>query len=71
MRIDDRFLMVAITISILACYVFTKDPMLGELMKYTLGATFGMFTSPNKNWIMTSTSDLQAKAIVAEFTGRN
>jgi hypothetical protein len=69
MKIDDRFLMVAITIAMAILYAFTKDALFGKMMEYTLVASFTMFVSPTKNWLITTASDSQVKAITSEFMG--
>lgn len=77
-KIDDRFLMVALTISVMVTYIYTRDPVLGDMVKYMLGATAGILvarSTSQKNLIVGDTSSPQATAsqnkIVADFLKDN
>jgi len=53
-QIDDRFLMVCFTVAVIVAYAATKDAVFAEMLKYTLGATFGvLITRANKVTIAT------------------
>lgn len=41
-QLDDRFLMVCFTTAVIVAYTVTKDQIFAEMLKYTLGATFGV-----------------------------
>ena len=67
-EIEDRFLMVALTGTLMAAFLATRDPLFADLLKYSIGATFGVLVArANKQIVVTGTTNEQAKAIVADF----
>jgi hypothetical protein len=68
-KIDDRLMMVALTVAIIAAYIGTRDPMLGEMMKYMLGATAGIMVARSQKQLVLSGGTAEAKAVVDDFLG--
>jgi hypothetical protein len=50
------------------CYTWSRDPLLGDVLKVLVGATGGVFTGKSSSLIVGS--DAQSKAIVSEFLSK-
>lgn len=69
--IEDRFLMVALTATLLTAYAVSRDPLFADLLKYSVGATFGVLVArANKQLVVTQATEQQAKSILSEFSSR-
>lgn len=64
--IEDRWLLFGLTLIILLSYTATRDPLLGDSVKYLIGATGGILLArAQKNLIVTGGD--KTDAIVQEF----
>ena len=68
--VDDRFLMVVLTVSVLTAFLLTREKVFADAFTYCLGGTFGVLIArANKQLVVTGTDD-QTKKIVSEFMAR-
>jgi hypothetical protein len=65
--LEDRFLMLVLTVTLLSAYLFTQDALFADLLKYSVGATFGVLVArANKQLVITQDTE-SAKSVVQKF----
>lgn len=67
-KIEDRWLMVALTLAVLVAFTITRDALIGDVCKVLIGGTVAIFTRRSEKLMIAEPG--QSKAIVDEFLGR-
>lgn len=65
-KIDDRLVMVALTLIVLGGYAATRDPLFGEMSKYMIGATAGIMVARTTRTLNVG-HDPATAAVVKDF----
>lgn len=68
-KLDDRLLMVALTVLVLGVYAATRDPLFGDMAKYILGATAGVMVARLQKTLTVTGDSSTAERAVKEFLG--
>lgn len=68
-NIDDRLLMTLLTVAVLAAYVVTRDAILGETLKYSFAALFGVMVARMQKTLTVADPET-ARTVAREFLGR-
>lgn len=68
-NIDDRLIMVALTLIVLGGYAATRDPLFGEMSKYMIGATAGIMVARTTRTLNVGSGPETAK-VVDEFLNK-
>lgn len=67
-KIEDRWLMVALTLAVLIAFTITRDALIGDVFKVLIGGTVAIFTRRSEKLFVAEPG--QSKAIVDEFLRR-
>lgn len=67
-KVEDRWLMVALTLAVLIAFTITRDALIGDVFKVLIGGTVAIFTRRSEKLLVAEPG--QGKAIVDEFLGR-
>lgn len=68
-NIEDRWLMVLLSVIVLAGFIGTRDPLLGDVFKVLIGGTITIFAKRSEKMIITGDAE-QTKAIVQQFLAK-
>lgn len=67
-QIEDRWLMVGLTLAVLIAFVVTRDPKIGEVFTMLAGGAVMIFTRRTEKLLVSGSAD--TKAIVSEFLSK-
>ena len=64
-KIEDRWLMVALTLAVLIAFTITRDALIGDVFKVLIGGTVAIFTRRSEKLLVAEVAD--SKTLVEEF----
>lgn len=67
-KIEDRTILLFLTVGMVAAYIITKDPLIGDKMGYLLGAVTGVMVARASKTLNVS-GNAETAAVVKEFLG--